>query len=227
MAGAGTGSAATGATITLYRGYCTLAQLKAWLVPNLGSTDTTLDDNLTLAIDAASRAIERYTGRRFYTNESDETRYATASYATILLERDLGVDIISLTSLTADEDGDRTYERTWTTGDYDLDPPNATLDYSPYTRIASTPDGNYAFPVGISRGIKLVGRFGYCTTSGQDSWAGEVREACLIQASRLYTRAVTPMGVAGNSAFGEMRVLSRLDPDVELMLGRLVRDLAF
>lgn len=214
-------------SITLYNPYCTLAELKDWLMPNIGS-DTSGDDRLSIAINAASRAIEQHTGRQFWQTSTSggDTRYATASDATTLLERDLGVDIISLSALYTDEDGDRTYERTWTTGDYDLEPVDAASNYRPYTRISTTPDGDYAFPVGISKAVKLVGVFGYCTTSGQDQWAGEVKQACLIQASRFYLRASTPMGVAGNSAFGEMRILNRLDPDVELMLGHLVRGMA-
>ena len=212
--------------VTITHGYASLAELKDWLMPNIGSTDGTYDDRLSLSINAASRAIERETGRRFYTNETDETRYVTAVDATELIERDLGVDVISLTSLKTDEDGDHTYERTWTTGDYDLEPANAAVDSQPYTRIAVSPSGSYAFPAGIAKGVQLVGKFGYCTTSGQDSWAGDVKAACLIQAARNYERAVTPMGIAGNSAFGQMRLQEKLDPDVAVILGRLKRGLA-
>jgi hypothetical protein len=213
--------------ITIYGGYCSLAELKDWLVPSLGASDTSGDDRMSIAINAASRAIDRHCGRQFWQTSTSggDTRYATASDASVLMERDLGIDILSLSSLSTDEDGDRTYERSWTTGDYDLLPHNAASEYKPYTQIGVTPDGSYAFPVGVEKGVKLVGVFGYCTTGGQDQWAGEVRAACLIQASRFYERAVTPMGVAGGGAFGEMRLSDRLDPDVELMLSRLMRDL--
>lgn len=225
MPGTGTGTPATASTVSITHGYCTLDQLKTWLMPTLAVTDTSHDEALSVAINAASRAIERHTGRRFYANSTDETRYVTASDSTMLLERDLGIDIISITSLTCDEDGDRTYERSWTTGDYDLHPHNAVLDSHPYTRIGVSPDGDYAFPTDVEKGVRLVGVFGYCTSGAQDAWASEVRLACMIQAGRFYERAVTPLGVAGGGAFGEMRLTDRLDPDVEAMLSRLVRDL--
>jgi len=213
-------------SVTIYNGYCSLAELKDWLTPSIGA-DTSGDDRMSIAINAASRAIDDHCGRVFFNTATSggDTRYATASDASMLLERDLGIDILSLTSLSTDEDGDRTYERSWTTGDYDLEPYNAAESHRPYTRIGVAPNGDYSFPVGISKGVKLVGVFGYCTTSGQDQWAGAVKGACLIQASRFYARAVSPMGVAGGGAFGEMQIQGKLDVDVALMLQPLMRGL--
>jgi hypothetical protein len=225
MGGTGTGTPATASTVSISHGYCTLDQLKTWLMPTLAGTDSSLDEALSVAINAASRAIDKRTGRRFWGNSADETRYVTASDESMLLERDLGIDIISLTSLATDEDGDRTYERSWTTSDYDLRPDNAALESKPYTRVAMAPMGSYSFPVGITKGVKLVGVFGYCTSGNQDVAVSELRGLCLIQAARYYQRTVTPMGVAGG-AFGESRITDELDPDVALALQHLMRDLA-
>jgi hypothetical protein len=207
--------------------YCTLAELKNWLMPNLASTDLSQDASLGVAITAASRLIERYTGRRFYSTSADETLYFTASQADVLMPRDLGVDILSITTLYTDEDGDRTFERTWTATDFDLEPYNAASEYKPFTHVRVTPDGNYTFPTG-RKGIKLAGRFGFCTQANIPLWAPEVRDACLMQASRLFERRVTPMGAGGSDVFGQFRVApGRLDDDIAQLLGGYLRELAY
>ena len=101
--------------------------------------------------------------------------------------------LISLTSLQTDEGGDRTYEYTWAATDYDLLPDNAALTLEPYTVICTTPEGNYSFPVGIRKGVKIVGGWGYATLV-----PAQVREACLIQAARVFKRKDAPFGVTGN-----------------------------
>lgn len=46
-----------------------------------------------------------------------------------------------------------------------------------------------------------------------------VRQACLIQASRLFARKNSPYGIAGSPEAGsEMRLLDRIDPDVSALL---------
>jgi len=178
-----------------------------------GATPTGSDQvAMEQAIEGASRAIETYCGRRFYA--SSETRYYTADFGDELFVDDL----ISVTTLQTDEDGDRTYEITWETTDYDLQPDNAALTLEPYTLITTTPDGSYSFPAGMRKGVKIVGSFGYATVV-----PAHVREACLIQAMRLYKRKDAPFGVAGSGELGELRMISRLDPDVEMMLAPLRR----
>ncbi len=207
--------------------YITVAELKNWLTPNLAATDLSLDAAMNAAITATSRLVDDYCGRRFYSTAVDETRYFSASDATLLMERDLGLDVLSITTLATDADGNRVYENTWATTDYDLEPVNAALDTRPYTRIRTTPQGSYGFPVGVAKGIKIVGRFGYCTLANLPAWAPQVRTACLMQAARLFERHVTPTGVAAGGPFGEFRLPSRLDADVALLLSPLVREAGY
>lgn len=63
-----------------------------------------------------------------------------------------------------------------------------------------------------------------CGTSfpraGEGSTPSAIVNACLLQASRFWSRRSSPFGVAGSPEFGnELRLLNRLDPDVEVMLG--------
>lgn len=186
-------------------GYTDLATIKV----RMGINDEINDPILEALIEAVSRQIDDYCGRRFFA--VSETRYYTPIDADTLWVDDL----LSVTTLQSDEDGDRTYEVTWASTDYDLEPANAALDGKPYSRIAVAPDGDYTFPTGVKRGVKVVGSFGYSTAA---STPKPVKEACLIQCSRLYHRKDAPFGVAGSPEVGQATVIARLDPDVKFLL---------
>lgn len=195
--------------------YCTLGELKTRLWPDDTNPDTVNDPVLTSVIKAASREIENYCGRRFYTTSADETRtYTTEDEQALWTD-----DIQSITTLKTDEDGDRTYEVTWATTDYDLLPENAADDGLPYTWIEITPLGNYVFPT-HRKGVEIVGKFGYsaATKSSDTTIPAGVREACLLQCVRLFRRKDAPFGVLGPTELGQVSVIPGLDPDVRRIL---------
>lgn len=194
--------------MTVINGYTTLALLRARL--GFASTDTIDDTMLEAIIMAVSRWIDHRTGRRFFSTTNDETRYYTAEFDDVLFCPD---DIISITSLYTDGDGDRTYETTWAATDYDTEPVNASLDSQPYTRLRITPAGRYSFPVGVGKGVKITGKFGYGATA-----PGLISEACLLQSERVYKRKDAPFGVLGAEGMGQLMVVPKLDPDVDMML---------
>lgn len=183
--------------------YASLTQLKA----ALGISDSTDDTRLGNVLDDVSRWVDQYCGRRFYVTEADETRYFTAELAEVL---EAG-DVVSVTTLATDEDGDRVYERTWAATDFDLEPFNAALDGKPYTELRTAPNGHYAFPT-MRRGVKIVGRFGWPAVPDP------VREAVIIQAARIFRRKDAIFGVVGSGEMGHQMVLPRLDPDVKQKL---------
>ncbi len=202
--GSGQGTPLTGVSTW----YATVAEFKARAYP-AGLVDTDDDDVIEAVIEAVSRLIDNYTGDRFYTTASDETRYEVAEWADLLLPR---YGIVSLTTLATDADGDGTYEATWSATDYALAPYNNGLDSRPYTMIETTTNGNYTFPVGTKKGVKLVGKFGWTTAPAP------VCDACLLQAIRLFKRKDAPFGVVGSADMGQMVTISKLDPDVMLLL---------
>jgi hypothetical protein len=53
---------------------------------------------------------------------------------------------------------------------------------------------------------------------GWNSVPPEVNSACIIQASRIFNRRQSPFGIAGSPDIGTVRLLSRLDADVEALL---------
>lgn len=180
----------------------------------LSSADNTDDARLEAIVTAVSRHIDDWTGRRFYTSTADEVRYFTAQSQ---YQTDVG-DILSVTSLHTDYNGDRVYESTWSSTDFELEPANAALENEPYSHIYAAPLAAYTFPAGLRRGVKITGRWGYSTAAPD-----VVREACLIQVGRVFRRRDSPFGIAGTIDQGTVRLQSRLDPDVQSLLAPLRR----
>lgn len=144
--------------MTITNGYTTLAAMKVYEA--IGSTDATDDGVIEALVEAASRYIDGVTLRRFHSTTADETRTYQSSNG----KRVHTDDIISVTTLKTDEDGDRTHEITWATTDYDLLPENAALNGGPYTYIEVSPNGRYTFPT-QRKGVQIIGKFGYSTTA--------------------------------------------------------------
>jgi hypothetical protein len=184
--------------------YATAAELKRRI--NVASSDTTDDTDLETIIERVSRAIDDYCRRRFHKDSAATTRYYTAER----MDRITVDDLVSVTTLYTDADGDRTYEDTWTATDFDLWPWNAAADNQPYERIEVTPDGDYRFPPGVAKGVKVTAVFGWPDVPGP------VEEACLAQSSRVWAKRNAPLGVVGASEFGPVNV--RLDPEIRDML---------
>lgn len=186
--------------MALTNAYATLNELKA----ATRIADNVDDSLLEMAIESASRAIDSYTNRNFYSSGTATRYYAPQN--SYICETD---DIISLSSLTT-LDADDNYTVTWATKDYQLEPLNGFVDgFSvPYTRIRAIDD--YVFEtLGGQATVKIVGVFGYATAVPMS-----IKQATIIQASRIYKRLDSPLGVAGFGDLGVVRVGSKLDPDV-------------
>jgi hypothetical protein len=214
--GGGTGAAVTvGST----GDYCSLTEIKSRLWPEGTTPDSVNDTDLASVITACSRIIDNYCGRRFWATTADEVRYFTA--------QDCGYlsidDAWSVSSVQTDEDGDRTYEYTWTTADYDLCPINAQLDTAdpgPYTWMEITPLSNYSFPAGVTKGIKLTGKFGFTTATTPPK---SVNEACILQCIRWWKRKDAPFAIMASPEYGTVAMRLGLDPDIKLMLDHYKR----
>lgn len=191
--------------MAILNGYTTLADLKARL--DITTSTPTLDSILEQAVEAASRQIDGWANRRFWT--ASETRYYTAEWAGALFVDDL----LSVTTLKTDDDGDRVYETTWATTDYDLAPFNAALEKQPYTKIEPTPNGRYAFPR-TARGIEIAGNWGYATAIPD-----AIVEACLILSQRFYVRKNAPFALIGSPDLeADQLTIPAVDPDVRRLV---------
>lgn len=191
----------------LTNGYCTIAELKASEILNFAAT-TAHDELIEKIINAVSRKIDNKCARRFF--NVTETRYYTADNSGQIF-----VDDISTTSgvlIYTDDDGDGTYENTWSTTDYELAAYNATLDGWPYSMVEIKPQGVYTFPR-TRKGVKITAPFGWAAVPEP------VNIACMMQGNRVFKRFATPLGQAGASSVGTITLtIPALDPDVEQLL---------
>jgi hypothetical protein len=196
--------------IAITNGYCTLAELKA----SLAITDSTDDAALEAAITAVSRNIDDLTNRFFY---SDGTTTATVIYYyTPTTSHKLSTDdFVSISEVAEDTNGDRTYSTVWASTEYAYEPINNPRNGAPYSHILAF--GTHAFPAQQTQSIRITGVFGWASVPAQ------VRQACLIQSSRVFNRNSSPFGIAGSPDLGTVRLSARLDPDVQVLLNRFVR----
>lgn len=187
--------------------YATLASLKARL--GIESGDISRDDLLNQALAAASRGIDRTTGRRFWLDPSTVQRTYTG-HGRVVCDDDgetLLVDDIGSTTGLVVETGSGS---TWTAvTDYETSPDNALLDGRPITGLRA--DGDWGLYAGIRTRVRVTARFGWPAVPD------DVVEATLIQAARLYKRKDSPEGVTGSAEWGVVR-LSRRDPDVYALI---------
>jgi hypothetical protein len=192
--------------MAISNGYASLADLKA----ALRLQDSIDDSLLELAIESASREIDGYCERVFYSTTGTRV-YAPTNVFTVTTD-----DIISVTTLKSSSDG-VTYDITWATSDYQLEPLNGVAGglVTPFTRIRAT--GNYLMPsfsVGtfyeLEALIQVVGVFGWSAVPAA------IRQATVILAMRLFKRLDAPLGMISND-LGSMRV-GRFDPDVEALV---------
>jgi hypothetical protein len=191
--------------VAITNGYCTLAELKA----SLNITDSVDDTALEAAITSASRMIDDYTERFFYVNGSvgsPVTRYYTAvDPYTINID-----DITTVSEVATDDNFDRTFGTVWSTTDYMVEPINNPIKGWPYSRVLAI--GSYIFPYQLPQSVRIKGVWGFSAVPS------EVNMAALIQSSRLFGRRQSPFGIAGSPDLGTIRLFSRLDADVEVLL---------
>ena len=120
----------------------------------LGDTTTKSDASYKRALEGVTQEIDKWSNRTF--KSVSETRYFTADDGDEILIDDL----ISVSAVRMDQDGDRTYETTLSTSDWELGPWNATSSGEPYTVLSRRPNGSYSF-TSARRGIQVVGVWGY------------------------------------------------------------------
>jgi len=181
--------------------YCTIPELKAFI-----SLADTIDDVVMVsAISAASRVIDHATNRQFGKIAAPEARTYRARPDYELGRWVVDVDDYQTapTAVTVDAGTVATYVK---------EPINAVQRGRPWTRIAFTADSEFT-PDSHPHEVVVTVLWGWTVVPEP------VKQACLLQASRLFSRRHSPFGVAGSPDLGsEIRLLSRADPDVEVSL---------
>lgn len=188
--------------------YITSDELKS----ELKIEDTDDDAWIALVIGAASRAVDRHTRRQFGLADAPVERfYADALYRVGRSRWVLDIDdLMTVTGLAVAIGGSAV------TGSV-LEPRNAAADGKPWTRLVLADGVPGVWPTD-DPAVAVTARWGWTAVPTA------VKAATMLQASRFYARRDSPYGVAGSPDLGsEVRLLSKVDPDVAVSLADYVR----
>ena len=199
--------------MAITNGYATLAQVKS----SLRITDSVDDGLIELAIESASRLIDAYCARVFYNMGSGARFFAATDPYFCPID-----DCQSITEVATALTSNGNYDTIWANptagqnnGDYQVEPLNATY---PTDGIASPVTGvralwRYLFPtIGGNALVRITGTWGWSATPTA------IKQATVIQASRIFKRNDSPLGIAGFGDMGVLRVGRALDPDVQQLV---------
>ena len=190
------------------QGYATRNQVKAAL--RIGTADTLDDDLIDNCVGAASRLIDGYCNRRFWQSGTAESRVYQAEDSFYCSIDDIAGTALTLRSSTL---ADGTFDVTWKVSDYQLEPLNGNLDGLTWSYDKIRAVGDYLFPTvnanyGEQALVQVTAIFGW------PSVPEPITQATIIQASRIFKRYDSPLGVAGFGDLGAIRVSRFLDPDM-------------
>ena len=194
--------------MTITNGYATRNQVKAAL--RIGTADTLDDDLIDNCVGAASRLIDGYCNRRFWQSGTAEARVFQAEDSFYCSIDDIAGTALTLRSSTQ---ADGTFDLTWSRSDYQLEPLNGNLDGLTWSYDKIRAVGDYLFPTvnanyGEQALVQVTAIFGWPAVPEP------VTQATIIQASRIFKRYDSPLGVAGFGDLGAIRVSRFLDPDM-------------
>lgn len=206
--------------MALTNAYCTVQDVRDFLSDTSSNLTASV---LELAINAASRAVDRYCARRFWRDATATTRVYQPNDARVVW-----TDDISTTSglvVASDPGGDGTYDTSWTIStDFQVEPLSSDIvaggdTVTPYAfwRLAAV-GSRVAWPVS-SLGfpsVQVTARFGWSAVPD------DIKMATILRAVGLFRRKDAPFGIAGFGELGGMRI-ARQDPDVAALLNPYVK----
>lgn len=186
--------------MAITNGYCTLAEIKAFV----NIVDSNDNDELEDAVNSASRQIDAYCGRKFYADGATSAKvYRTRNPYMVVVD-----DISTSTGLVLkyDDSDDGTYETTVPSTDFILLPLNGEafgIDGLGFTSIELLTDGPHEFPTTHTNNrprIQVTANWGFAAVPEP------VRQACLMLSSENFAMRNTPLGIAGVGEFGVLAV---------------------
>lgn len=187
--------------------YATRDELKSYVGQGGTITLTAGDDaEMDAAITSASRQIDAHCNRRFYLDGSVSARVFVAESPALLKVTDFS----TTTGLVVKTDttGNGTYDRTWTSADYQCEPLNGVnegLEGWPYWRIRAIDDETFPVdPTGRAR-VQVTAKWGWAAVPDA------VFQACLVQSLANFKRKDAPFGVISFDEYGSVRT----GPDIE------------
>lgn len=187
--------------------YATVAELAAHLglsdaiTPSGQMVDAARNARYQLALDTASAMVDQDTGRVFTSTVATKTLMSAGEQLLVV------PDLVSVTSIKVDEDGDGVFEETLTAADFELISFNETHAGWPYQAINRI-DDFWPIPVwgGRRRLVEVVGTWGWASVPMP------IKQATLLMAARQVARGNASLGVQGVSDFGPFSIRNT-DPD--------------
>lgn len=189
--------------MAITNGYCTLAQIKS----ATRLTDALDDTLLEMAVESASRMIDAECDRNFYSSGTATRDFTPNDDYTVDVD-----DLTSIVSVKLDDAGELTFLITLEASDYQIEPLNQRVsgNFFPISRLRMV--GEYLLPIYKRQAtVRIQGVYGFTPTPIQ------VTQATVIQASRIFKRLDSPLGVAGFGDMGAIRV-GKVDPDVAMLI---------
>lgn len=184
--------------------YVTLTNVK----DALGITGSGDDTFLNLAIDSVEELIDDLCGRSFTQDGSAtaKTFRAQPYYAVV-------DDISTLTGLVikTDTSADGTFDTTWATSDYQVEPLNNLAASRPVWNLRAIGDNTFPVYGDGQVSLEVTARWGWPAVPSA------IQQVALMLSTRYYSRKASPLGVIGMGDFGPVRI-SRYDSDVTQML---------
>jgi hypothetical protein len=187
--------------VAITNGYSTLNELKAFVAITL--TDDDFDADLERTVESASRMIDNYCGRVFFDSGSATAKTFQAEEA----HRVYVPDFSTVTGLVVktDTSDDGTFDTTWTSDDYQVEPVSSAHDGRPFNQVTAVE--SLTFPTSGRRArVEITAQWGW------DAVPTEVEQTCLIVAAELWRRKDAPFGVVGVGPDGAVRVTSTERP---------------
>jgi hypothetical protein len=189
--------------MAIANGYASLSQIKA----AARITDAVDDSLLEMAVESASRMIDAETDRNFYSSGTATRDFVPNDSYTVDTD-----DLTSIVSVKLDDTGDLTFPITLAVTDYQTEPLNQRVSGNPYPIYRLRMIGDYLLPEWFNQAtVRIEGVYGFTPVPIQ------VTQACIIQASRIFKRLDSPLGVAGFGDMGAIRV-GKVDPDVAMLI---------
>ena len=194
--------------MAIVNGYANRNQIKAAL--RIGTADTIDDELIDNCAGAASRLIDGFCNRKFWAVGSATARVFQAEDSFFCSIDDISGTAITLQTST---NADGVFDTTWSPTDWQLEPLNGNLDGIEWAYDKIRAIGDYLFPTvnanyGEQALVKVTANFGWPYVPET------ITQATIIQASRIFKRYDSPLGVAGFGDMGAIRVSRALDPDV-------------
>jgi len=189
--------------------YCTLDEVKT----NLGDMATEdYNDRIVADIEAVSVEIDNYCNRQF--GSTTEARYFDGCGGGDDDPFMVG-DLISVSALELDLDGDGTFETEMASTDYMLFPYNG----SPKWRVMLSEQSSYSsFARGVRKGVKVTGTWGY------SSVPAPIKKASIEESCRAFRRSQAGFGtVIGTPEIGTETIYQGLSSDTRRKLDAYVR----